>query len=356
MPPTLSIVVPCYNEEAVLPEAARQLSALLDELESAGTIALGHISFVDDGSVDTTWQLIERLAAQSRRVAGIKLSRNFGHQRALLAGLLSAPGDLIISVDADLQDDLAAVQEMLAAHAAGAEIVYGVRRERGTDTWFKRVTAETYYSGLSKMGVQLVFNHADYRLLTRRVVEVLRTYEERNIFLRGLIPQLGFNSALVYYDRRERFAGVSKYPLSKMIALAVEGITSFSDVPLKIITALGLLISIGSFGMAAWALWIRVTHPEAVPGWASTVIPMYMLGGVQLLCMGVIGQYLVKIYFETKYRPRFIIESTTPTVVPECPDSQGRARVTITPAGESLGGVGGQDVRDLTSLSALGLK
>ena len=333
--PTVSIVMPCYNEEAVLPETARQVSALLDHLESAGSLAEGYISFVDDGSDDTTWELIEKLAAQNPRVSGIKLSRNFGHQRALLAGLLSVRGDVVISIDADLQDDLGAIRDMLAAYTAGAEIVYGVRRERDADTWFKRLTAETYYSLLRKMGVELVFNHADYRLLTRRVVEVLRTYEERNIFLRGLIPQLGFNTAVVYYDRRERFAGISKYPLSKMIALALEGITSFSDIPLKIITVLGLLISAGSFGMAAWALWTRITNPSAVPGWASTVIPMYMLGGVQLLCMGVIGQYLVKIYYETKFRPRFIVERTTPTVVPECPDNQRRAQTATTPAGDA---------------------
>jgi polyisoprenyl-phosphate glycosyltransferase len=309
--PTLSIVVPCYNEEAILPEAARRFNDLLNELVSAESVAEGFLSFVDDGSEDGTWQVIARLAAENSRIRGIKLSRNFGHQRALLAGLLNTPGDLIISIDADLQDDLAAVNDMLAAYGAGAEIVYAVRRQRQTDTRFKRITAEGYYSLLRTMGVQLIFNHADYRLLTRRVVEVLKGYKETNIFLRGLVPQLGFNSAVVYYDRQKRLAGRSKYSLSKMLALAVEGITSFSDFPLKIITVLGLLISLLSFGMAAWALWIRVTNPAAVPGWASTVIPLYMLGGVQLLCMGVIGQYLVKIYLETKSRPRFIIEKTT---------------------------------------------
>jgi glycosyltransferase involved in cell wall biosynthesis len=310
-PPTLSIVVPCYNEEAMLPEAARQFNDLLNALVSIGSISEGFLSFVDDGSEDSTWQVIASLAAESRRIRGIKLSRNCGHQRALLAGLLNTDGDLIISIDADLQDDLAAVKDMLAANAAGAEIVYAVRRQRQTDTRFKRITAEAYYFLLRTMGVQLIFNHADYRLLTRRVVEVLRGYKETNIFLRGLIPQLGFNSAVVYYDRQKRLAGRSKYSLPKMLALAVEGITSFSDIPLKIITVLGLLISLLSFCMAAWALWIRVTNPAAVPGWASTVIPLYMLGGVELLSMGVIGQYLVKIYFETKSRPRFIIEKTT---------------------------------------------
>lgn len=311
-PPSLSIVVPCYNEEAVLPETARRLCALIEQLESLKTISEGKVCFVDDGSEDRTWQLIENLAADDRHFTGVKLSRNFGHQNALLSGLLSVPGDLVISIDADLQDDLAAIGNMVSAYASGADIVYGVRQHRGMDTHFKRVTAEAYYSVLRRIGVNLIHNHADYRLLTRRVIDVLRSYDERNIFLRGLIPQLGFKAAVVYYDRRERFAGVSKYPLSKMLALAVEGITSFSDVPLKIITALGLFISASSFAMATWALWVRFTKPEAVPGWASTVIPMYMLGGVQLLCMGVIGQYLVKIYYETKHRPRFIIEKTTP--------------------------------------------
>jgi glycosyltransferase involved in cell wall biosynthesis len=309
--PTLTIVVPCYNEEAVLPETARRLSDLLGKLEFQETISKGNVCFVDDGSADTTWQLIDGYSARDAHVRGIKLSRNFGHQSALLGGLLSVSGDLVISVDADLQDDLGAIEKMVAAHSAGADIVYGVRRRRVTDTRFKRISAEMYYSVLRRMGVNLMHNHADYRLLSRRVVEVLRQYEERNIFLRGLIPQLGFSAAVVYYDRCERFAGVSKYPLSKMLGLAVEGITSFSDVPLKIITVLGLFISAASFATALWALWVRISNPDAVPGWASTVIPMYMLGGVQLLCMGVIGQYLVKIYYETKHRPRFIVEKTT---------------------------------------------
>ena len=210
--PKLAIVIPCYNEEDVLPETTRRLNLLLDEMLELGRIAEGCLYFVDDGSEDGTWQLIEAYAAANKRIHGIKLSRNYGHQRALLAGLLSTPGDVVISIDADLQDDLAAIKDMLAAYAARAEIVYGVRRQRPTDTRFKRVTAEAYYSILRTIGVQLIFNHADYRLLSRRVIEALRSYKETNIFLRGLIPQLGFNSALVYYDRQERFAGASKYP------------------------------------------------------------------------------------------------------------------------------------------------
>jgi glycosyltransferase involved in cell wall biosynthesis len=306
--PKLAIVIPCFNEEEVLPETIRRLGLLRDQLLRLGKIAEGVLYFVDDGSDDRTWQLIESFANQHKNVRGIKLSRNCGHQMALLAGLLNAQGDVVISIDADLQDDLGAIHDMLAAYAAGSDIVYGVRRQREADTPFKRVTAEAYYSALQAIGVRLIFNHADYRLLSRRVIEALRSYKETNIFLRGLIPQLGFSSALVYYDRKARFAGQSKYPLSKMLALAVEGVTSFSDIPLKIITVLGLLISLVSFGMAVWALWIRIMSPEAVPGWASTVIPLYMLGGVQLLCMGVVGQYLAKIYSETKSRPRFIIE------------------------------------------------
>jgi len=306
----LSIVVPCYNEEEVLPETASRLSFLLDELTGNNLVRETSIYFVDDGSTDRTWTLIEELSALDDRVHGIKLSRNCGHQSALLAGLLHAPGDAVISIDADLQDDISAIKDMLVAYSAGAEIVYGIRSERSSDTFFKRGTAEGYYRLLQAMGVRLVFNHADYRLLSRRVLETLRDYKETNLFLRGLIPQLGFNSATVYYNRRERFAGESKYPFSKMLGLAIEGITSFSEIPLKLITLMGMLISLVSFGLALWALAVKILNPEAVPGWASIVIPLYFLGGIQLLCMGVIGQYLAKVYSETKGRPRFIIEKT----------------------------------------------
>lgn len=306
--PALTIAIPCFNEEEVLRETASRLGALLDEITQSAFIREASVYFIDDGSTDRTWIMIEELALNDGRMHGIKLSRNYGHQSALLAGLLSVPGDAVISVDADLQDDLTAVKEMLAAHLSGAEIVYGIRRGRRNDTLFKRRTAEGYYRLLQAMGVRLIFNHADYRLLSRRAIEALRNYGESNIFLRGLIPQLGFNSATVYYDRQERFAGKSKYSVSKMIGLAIEGITSFSELPLKLITILGVLISFGSFGMALWALGVRLWSPSAVPGWASIVIPLYLLGGIQLLCMGVIGQYLAKVYSETKRRPRFIIE------------------------------------------------
>jgi polyisoprenyl-phosphate glycosyltransferase len=306
--PQLALVVPCYNEVEVLPETASRIGAVLAELSAAGMIAEPAIYFIDDGSTDGTWNLIERLRAADSRIHGLKLSRNYGHQKALLAGLLSVPGDILISIDADLQDDVAAIKEMVAAYAGGAQIVYGIRRTRPSDTFFKRATAESYYRLLRAMGVRIEFNHADYRLMSRSAVEAMRTFKETNLLLRGLVPLLGFPAAKVYYDRGPRFAGESKYPVSKMLALAFEGITSFTEIPLKLITLLGLLISFVSFGLAFWALVVKVVNPAAVPGWASIVIPLYMLGGIQLLCMGVIGQYLAKIYLESKGRPRFIIE------------------------------------------------
>jgi len=307
----LSIVVPCYNEEAVLPETVKRLAELLERLSGQGRIAAdSHALLVDDGSKDRTWALIEEFSAQSKWIRGIKLSRNRGHQNALLAGLFHADGDAMVSVDADLQDDLEAIAQMVDAHLAGMDVVYGVRRRRETDTFFKRASAEGYYKLLARMGVEIVFNHADYRLLSRRAVSALREYGESNFFLRGIIPQLGFPSATVYYDRAERFAGESKYPLSKMLAFAWQGITSFSAAPLRMITGLGLLISLGSFAISAWALWVKLFSDHAVPGWASTVVPIYLLGGVQLLCVGIIGEYLAKIYLETKQRPRYFIEKT----------------------------------------------
>ncbi|HUB19755.1 MAG TPA: glycosyltransferase family 2 protein [Acidobacteriaceae bacterium] len=310
--PRLSIVVPCYNEAAVLPETLRQLLAVINSLSTAGHIAEGRVYLIDDGSTDPTWKLIEEHASTTACVHGIKLSRNCGHQRALLAGLLNATGDVVISIDADLQDDPSVIGEMLSAWRQGAEVVYGVRRNRGADTLFKRITAQTYYLLLRRMGAHLVFDHADYRLLSRPVIRALKSFKETNIFLRGLIPQLGFPTAKVYYDRRERFAGTSKYPLSRMLSLAIEGVTSFSDLPLQAITALGVIVSLASFLVAAWALFVKLASRGAVPGWTSTVVPLCMLGGVQLLCMGVIGQYLAKVYSETKSRPRFIIEKLLP--------------------------------------------
>lgn len=311
-PPSLTIVVPCYNEEAVLPETKIRLLGVLDELEEKNFINNeSQIVFVDDGSKDNTWQLIESASETNKRINGLKLSRNRGHQNAVLAGMLTVTGDIIITIDADLQDDLEAIEKMVVAHNQGAAIVYGVRKKRETDTPFKRITAEGYYKLLAKFGVEIVFNHADYRLMSRRVIEALREYDEVNLFLRGIIPQLGYQTAIVYYDRNERFAGESKYPIGKMLALAWQGITSFSTTPLRMITTLGFLISAGSFAFTIWAIGIRIFSDQAVPGWASTVVPIYLLGGIQLLCIGIIGEYLGKIYTETKKRPRYSIEKDT---------------------------------------------
>lgn len=271
---------------------------------------LSQVYFIDDGSHDCTWELIELLADTHPFVRGIKLSRNRGHQNALLAGLLTAEGEAIISIDADLQDDLTAIKSMIDHYISGNDIVYGIRKSRDTDTFFKRFTAQSYYHLLDIMGVEVVFNHADYRLMSRRVIEVLKEFGEVNLFLRGIIPQLGFTHTYVYYDRAERFAGESKYPLNKMLALAWQGVTSFSDIPLRFITVLGLLVSLFSFIISAWAIFVRFFTQEALPGWASTVLPIYFLGGVQLLCIGIIGEYLAKVYYETKRRPHYIIEKT----------------------------------------------
>lgn len=305
----LSIVVPCYNEEAVLPETISRLDTLRRELVAGRVIAPdSEIILVDDGSRDRTWALIEDASRRDACVRGVKLSRNRGHQTALVAGLHVAEGDAVVSVDADLQDDLNAIREMVSTCAKGVDVVYGVRKRRDTDTFFKRFTAESYYRLLDLLGVEIVFNHADYRLLSRRALEALKQYGESNLFLRGIIPQLGFPSAIVYYDRAERFAGESKYPLRKMLGFAWQGVTSFSAAPLRAITGAGVLVSIASFVVALWALWIRLFSEAAVPGWASTVVPMFFLAGIQLLCIGIIGEYLAKIYLEVKRRPAFFVE------------------------------------------------
>lgn len=309
-PALLSIVVPCYNEEEVLPETSKRLAELLERLIAKG---LAHVDsatyFVDDGSRDGTWELIQHLSASAARVHGIKLSRNKGHQNALLAGLFNAPGEVLVSVDADLQDDLAVIEQMLLKYQQGAEIVYGVRQSRTTDTFFKRASAEGYYKLLKLMGVDLVFNHADYRLMTRRVVDCLEDYTEVNLFLRGIVPQIGFRTATVLYDRNVRFAGESKYPLRKMLAFALDGITSFSVLPLRFLTVLGLIFSGLSLFMVLYVIYGHLVLNATIPGWASSVIPIYFLGGVQLLGMGVLGEYVAKIYLETKRRPRFVVET-----------------------------------------------
>jgi len=305
----LAIVVPCYNEEAVLPETNRRLIELLNRLREDALIAPeSGIYFVDDGSSDRTWEFIQSLCLANPLVCGIKLSRNRGHQNALLAGLLTAEGDAIVTVDADLQDDINAIEGMVRRFHQGFEIVYGVRKSRATDTTFKRVTARSYYKLLRLMGANIVTGHADFRLLGRRVIEGLREYPEVNLFLRGIVPHLGFATATVYYDRAERFAGVTKYPLRRMLGLAVDGITSFSVMPLRLISALGFMVCLLSIAMVVWVTYGRLVMNSTVPGWASSVIPIYFLGGIQMLSLGVVGEYIAKIYLETKRRPRYIIE------------------------------------------------
>jgi glycosyltransferase involved in cell wall biosynthesis len=305
----LGIVVPCYNEEEVLSEANSYLLELLDRLVSEGKVGSDSmIYYVDDGSTDATWLLIESLIQESSRVAGIKLSRNQGHQNALIAGLFTAEGDVLVSIDADLQDDVNTIEKMLDAHYQGAEIVYGVRDDRESDTAFKRLTAQGYYRLIEFLGVEVVYNHADYRLLSRKAINSLKDFREINLFLRGIVPLIGLRSAIVYYKRGERFAGESKYPLKKMLAFALEGITSFSIVPLRIITIVGLLIFSISMLMSLYILLVKLFGDTALPGWASTVLPVYLLGGVQIFFLGIIGEYLGKIYTEVKRRPRYIIE------------------------------------------------
>lgn len=306
----LSIVVPCFNEEEVLLETCKRLCALRAALVARRKIApASEIVFVDDGSRDATWRLIQAWVAEGAPVTGIKLSRNCGHQNALLAGLSCARGDAVVTIDADLQDDEAAIEAMVDAYHQGCEVVYGVRSRRDCDTWFKRATARGFYRVMSALGVPTVYDHADYRLLSRQAVRDLERFSEVNLFLRGVVPLLGRRSCVVHYDRRPRLAGESKYPLRKMIEFALNGITSFSTAPLRAITLLGFTVSLGCVLLAAWALVVRFTSADAVPGWASTILPIYFLGGVQLFCAGVLGEYVGKIYLESKKRPRFLVET-----------------------------------------------
>jgi glycosyltransferase involved in cell wall biosynthesis len=310
-PITLSIVVPCFNEEAVLAETFSRLAAVRDRLIASGKISrASEIVFVDDGSRDATWQIIDSWARQGARVAGVKLSRNCGHQNALLAGLESAKGDAVITIDADLQDDEGAMEPMVDAFREGYEVVYGVRAQRDGDSWFKRTTARGFYRFMAALGVNTVFDHADYRLLSQRAIQCLGRFDEVNMFLRGVVPLLGLRSTVVRYDRRPRFAGESKYPLAKMIEFALSGITSFSVRPLRLITALGFGVSMACLALAGWSLGIKLFSQGAVPGWASTILPIYFLGGVQLFCVGVLGEYIGKIYVESKRRPRYLVERT----------------------------------------------
>ena len=316
--PNLGIVIPCFNEQEVLRETAARMIALLGRMREENLInGQSAIFFVDDGSRDNTWAIIEELLSAHQEINGIKLTRNRGHQEALLCGLMTAPGDILISVDADLQDDLEVIPEMVRHYKNGCEIVYGVRNRRDSDTFFKRVTAEGYYKLMAAMKVDIIFNHADYRLLSRRALDALAEYREVNLFLRGLVRLLGYRSEVVEYDRVERFAGESKYPLRKMLAFAWQGITSFSVAPLRLITTIGFIVSFLSCGLAIWGLLTKVIFNQALPGWASTVVPIYFLGGIQLLSIGVIGEYLAKIYMESKGRPRFHVDLVGGGAFPE---------------------------------------
>lgn len=308
---TLYLVIPCYNEEAVLPETARQLLQKMTRLMEQGKIAhQSRIVFVDDGSKDRTWEIIDRLHAQNHIYQGIRLSRNKGHQNALLAGLMTVKDrcDAAISLDADLQDDIDAIDEMIEKYDAGNDVVYGVRNARDTDTFFKKATAEGYYKVMKHLGADVVFNHADYRLMSRRALEGLASFPETNLFLRGIVPMIGYQSDIVYYARKERFAGESKYPLKKMIAFAWEGVTSLSIKPISLITRLGLFIFLVSIGMLIYSL-VRHFMGATITGWTSLAVSIWAIGGLQLFAIGMIGQYIGKVYLETKRRPKFLIET-----------------------------------------------
>ena len=308
---TLYVVIPCYKEEAVLPETAKRMKIKMQSLMDAGKISENsRVMFVNDGSKDRTWEIIRQLHEGDKLFSGVNLSRNRGHQNALLAGLTAAVqhADMLISMDADLQDDINAMDKMIDAYHEGCEVVYGVRSSRKTDTFFKRFTAEAFYKLMKAMGVDIVFNHADYRLMSRRAVEGLSQFREVNLFLRGIVPQIGYSWTTVEYERAKRFAGESKYPLKKMLAFAFDGITSFSVKPVRIILFIGAVIFILSLGMLAWTL-IDWALGKTVSGWASLMCSIWMIGGIQLLSLGLIGEYVGKIYSESKARPRFIIES-----------------------------------------------
>ena len=306
--PSLAIVVPCYNEEESLPKTIKVLNDLLDRLIAAQKISADSKNyFVDDGSRDKTWEILQETALHDNKVIAIKLSRNKGHQNALYAGLCTTTEDITVSIDADLQDDPANIEKMVDEYLNGSEVVYGVRSARKTDTFFKRFTAEGYYHTMRTMGVDLVFNHADFRLLSRRALEALKEYKESNLFLRGIIREVGFKSSIVEYERQARELGESKYPLKKMLSFAWKGITAFSAVPLRMITVLGLFSGFASFALILWVLGIRFFSDHAVPGWASILLPLLFIGSVQLLCLGVIGEYLSKIYEEVKGRPKYHI-------------------------------------------------
>lgn len=307
--PILYIVVPCYNEEEVLHETNRRLAALLDSLVKDNMIAAGRILYVDDGSRDHTWQLVEEFVAAGSPVKGLKLAHNVGHQQALWAGLeyAAAHADAVVSIDADLQDNVESIREMVDYFNKGIDIVYGVRHERQTDSFFKKTTAQLFYHLMSNLGGEIVYNHADFRLMSRRAVEALMSYPERNLFLRGMVCSMGYPSAMVYYDREKRFAGESKYPFSKMLSFAVDGITSFSVRPLRYIVLLGLLFILISIVAIIYG-FLSYLEGDTIPGWTSLLVSIWFIGGMVTTAIGIIGEYVGKIYKEVKRRPRYFVE------------------------------------------------
>lgn len=306
----LYMVIPCYNEQEVLPETSKRLKKKLSTLVKAGKIdPESRIIFVNDGSKDRTWEIIRRLHEEDPVFGGVNLSRNRGHQNALLAGLMTVKdhADMAISMDADLQDDINAIDEMVEKYLNGTDIVYGVRSSRAKDTFFKKATAEGFYKLMNTMGVNTVFNHADYRLMSKRALEGLAEFREVNLFLRGIVPMIGFSTDVVYYERGERFAGESKYPLGKMFSFAIEGITSLSTKPIRMITFLGFFIFLVSIGILIYSL-VRHFMGATIVGWTTLMVSVWAIGGLILLSLGVVGEYIGKIYLETKARPRFLIE------------------------------------------------
>jgi len=310
LPPQLTIIVPCFNEEQAFAHCLTTLDRKLGKLVDLGKISDdSYLLFIDDGSVDATWNLIRKACDQNRRVQGIKLSRNRGHQIALWAGLEQVKSDISISIDADLQDDVEAIEKMVDVYLKGKEVVYGVRNDRTSDSFFKRTSADLFYRMMNQMGMQQVNNHADFRLLSDRARLALLDYKETNLYIRGLVPLVGFPQGEVRYGRQARMAGESKYPLKKMLNLAVDGITSFSTVPLRLIALIGLATAILSVFAASWAV-VNKLAGGTVQGWASVMIAIFFLGGLQLFALGIIGEYIGKIYLETKSRPKYFIEET----------------------------------------------
>lgn len=307
----LAIVVPCYNEEEMLPITTKELTEVLENLICKEKVAKdSYILYVDDGSKDATWELIEKLHKENDKVFGLKLAGNVGHQYALTAGMIQAKenSDIMISIDADLQDDTLVMEEMVDKYHEGCDIVYGVRNDRKKDSFFKRTTAQMFYKVMAAMGVKTVYNHADYRLMSKRAIEHFSNYEEVNLYLRGIMPLIGYQTESVYYERKERIAGESKYPLKKMLALAWNGITSFSVKPINFIAVLGIVIIFLCMLAAVYA-FVSYTKGTVVPGWTSLILSIWLLGGLQLFAIGIIGQYIGKIYMEVKHRPRYNVET-----------------------------------------------